>query len=50
MDTVNISIQELNQVSQQNAVAAEELSTGAETLNEQAKSFLTTISFFRYRK
>lgn len=50
MDTVNVSIQELNQVSQQNAVAAEELSTGAETLNEQAKSFLSTISFFKLRK
>lgn len=50
MDSVNIAIQELNQVSQENAVAAEELATGSETLNEQAKNFLSQVSFFSWRK
>jgi methyl-accepting chemotaxis protein len=50
MDQVNISIQELNQVSQENAVAAEELASGSDALQEQAKNFLSTISYFNLNK
>ena len=49
MDQVNIAVQELNQVSQENAVAAEELASGTAALNEQAKGFLGMISFFKYK-
>lgn len=47
MEQINISIQELNIVSQGNSVAAEELATGAEALNEQSKQFEESITYFK---
>ena len=44
---INTAIQELNKVTQQNAAAAEELSTNSEMLNNQAQSLLEIITFFK---
>jgi methyl-accepting chemotaxis protein len=49
IDTVNVSIQELNDVSQQNSNAADGLATGGDKLNEQANEFLEMIKFFRVK-
>jgi methyl-accepting chemotaxis protein len=47
IEQVNISVQELNETSQQNSVSAEELATGANALNERAKGFETLMGFFK---
>lgn len=44
---VNISIQELNNVTQHNAAASEEMATSAEELSAQAEQLLDLISFFK---
>lgn len=47
IETVNISIQELNDASQQNANAAEELAAGGDHLNDQAHDFRELIKYFK---
>ncbi len=46
IDQVNISIQELNETCQKNAVSAEQLSTGSQTLTANAKGFKELIQYF----
>ena len=41
------SIQQLNQVTQQNAAASEELASNSEGLNSQAEELMEIISFFK---
>jgi methyl-accepting chemotaxis protein len=45
-DQVNTAIQQLNQVTQQNAAASEEVATNSEVLNGQANQLLETVRFF----
>lgn len=49
-DQINNAIQNLNQVSQQNAASAEELASSSEELSEQARSLTEIISFFETKK
>ncbi len=49
IEIVNISVQELNEMSQQNANAAEGLASGGDELNEQAKGFIELIKFFKVK-
>jgi methyl-accepting chemotaxis protein len=44
---VNNAIQQLNQVTQQNAAASEEMATSSEELAGQAEALLEMISFFK---
>lgn len=44
---INEALQQLDQVTQQNAAAAEELTTTSETLSEQAEQLEGSIAFFR---
>ena len=44
---VNLAIQQLDQVTQQNAAASEQISVTSETLAEQAEDLQQTIAFFR---
>lgn len=44
---INVSVQELNSITQQNAAAAEELASNAEQLTERSKFLLNLISFFK---
>ncbi len=45
-DQINLSIQELNKVTQHNAYASDNLSTGANALKEQAKILEKAVSIF----
>jgi methyl-accepting chemotaxis protein len=49
-DQINIAVQQLNQVTQQNAAASEELATNAVELSVQAENLQRTISFFKVVK
>ena len=44
---MNSAIQQLNQVTQQNAAASEEMATSSEELSSQAQQLMEMISFFR---
>ena len=44
---MNNAIQQLNQVTQQNAAASEEMATSSEELASQAQQLLEMISFFK---
>lgn len=46
-DQINNAIQNLNQVSQQNAAAAEELASSSEELSNQSKNLIDAIQFFK---
>ncbi len=46
-DQINVAIQQLNQVTQQNAAASEELATNAVELSAQAENLQRTVSFFK---
>lgn len=47
MGQVNVSLQELNHVSQKNAASAEELSAAGEILSDQADGFNTLTGYFK---
>jgi methyl-accepting chemotaxis protein len=47
---INLAIQQLNSVTQQNAAASEELSSGADALAVQAEHLKDLISFFKIEK
>jgi len=47
-DIINCSIQELNNTTQQNAMASEELASTSKILSEQSKSIKQIVSFFKY--
>jgi methyl-accepting chemotaxis protein len=47
MGQVNASLQELNQVSQQNAASAEELSAASEILSDQSDGFNNLTGYFK---
>ena len=47
MGQVNVSLQELNHVSQKNAASAEELSAAGEILSDQADGFNTLTDYFK---
>ncbi len=44
---INIAIQHLNEITQQNAAASEEIATSAEELSSQAEQLLQTMTFFK---
>jgi len=44
---INIAIQHLNEITQQNAAASEEIATNAEELSSQAEQLLQTMTFFK---
>ena len=44
---INIAIQHLNEITQQNAAASEEIATSAEELSGQAEQLLQTMKFFK---
>ncbi len=44
---INLAIQHLNEITQQNAAAAEEIATSAEELSGQAEQLLQTMTFFK---
>jgi len=44
---INIAIQHLNEITQQNAAAAEQIATSAEELSGQAEQLLQTMTFFK---
>lgn len=46
-DQINFAIQQLNQVTQQNAAASEELATNAVEMSSQAESLQEIVSFFK---
>lgn len=46
-DQINTAIQSLNQVSQQNAAAAEEQAANSEELSNQSKNLIDAIKFFK---
>jgi methyl-accepting chemotaxis protein len=46
VDQVNISIQELNETCQKNAVSAEQLATGSQVLTQNAQGFKELIQYF----
>ena len=46
-DQISTAIQNLNQVSQQNAAAAEELAASSEELSSQSKNLIEAIQFFK---
>jgi len=47
---INTSIQGLNQVTQQNAAAAEELAASTEQLANQAELLVQTVEYFKVNK
>ncbi len=47
LEQVNLSIQEINETSQQSSVSAEELAKGAIVLTERTKGFDTLMHFFK---
>ncbi len=47
INQVNVAMTQLNQVTQQNAAAAEELSTSSEELSGQASQLIEVIGFFK---
>jgi len=49
-DQINVAIQQLNQVTQQNAAASEELATNAVELSAQAENLQKSVSFFKVVK
>jgi methyl-accepting chemotaxis protein len=49
-DQINMAIQQLNQVTQQNAAASEELATNAVELSAQAENLQKAVSFFKVVK
>src|SRR6201999_2577162 len=50
IEQTNKALQELDQVTQQNAAAAEELSAASDELAGQAKHMLAAVSFFKLGK
>ena len=44
---INIAIQHLNEITQQNAAASEEIATSAEELSSQAEQLLQTMTYFK---
>lgn len=49
-EQVNHSVQQLNEIAQQNATASGQLSASSDVLNSQAQSLISLVSFFRLRK